>query len=166
MANFIRALLKNDKYPKLEGYDSLYKLSMVSGINKETLLKANKKQVDQLSAKNIRLMSEALDMTPGELLDQFYKIEKQQQVDNPGYMFQVKNPKKITKQELSYLNTLEYLEEVHSVIPATKQDLNIINQLDKKDNSYTIQDGKVWNEAGTYVADIVNIELPNEPSKE
>ncbi|MCR6344888.1 transcriptional regulator [Listeria monocytogenes] len=70
MAGFIK------KY--LDGKDwTIYQLGNATGLAHQTIRMADKKTVDQMSAKNVRLTAEVFGFTAGEMLDEFYEIEKE-----------------------------------------------------------------------------------------
>lgn len=60
---------------------SLYKLAKESGINETTLSFANSKSVHNLSALNIKLISEAVGETPGTVLDELTELEKEMELE-------------------------------------------------------------------------------------
>ncbi|MBC1678746.1 transcriptional regulator [Listeria welshimeri] len=68
MAGFIKAFLNQKDW-------TFYQLGNATGVPHQTLRSADSKSVDQLSAKNVRLIAELFDYTPGELLDEFYEKE-------------------------------------------------------------------------------------------
>ncbi|MBC2071747.1 transcriptional regulator [Listeria seeligeri] len=69
MAGFIK------KY--LDGKDwTIYQLGNATGLAHQTIRMADKKTVDQISAKNVRLIAEVFGFTAGEMLDEFYEIEE------------------------------------------------------------------------------------------
>jgi hypothetical protein len=49
---------------------------------------------------------------------------------------------------------LEFLQELYSCKPATKDDLEEIKALYESNNDFKIVDTKVYDEAGRYVADV------------
>ncbi|PCU15955.1 transcriptional regulator [Listeria monocytogenes] len=70
MAGFIK------KY--LDGKDwTIYQLGNATGLAHQTIRMADKKTVDQMSAKNVRLTAEVFGFTAGEMLDEFYEIEEE-----------------------------------------------------------------------------------------
>lgn len=70
MAGFIK------KY--LDGKDwTIYQLGNATGLAHQTIRSADSKTVDQLSAKNVRLIAEVFHFTAGEILDEFYEIEEE-----------------------------------------------------------------------------------------
>ncbi|EQA6979694.1 hypothetical protein ACX6RG_002869 [Listeria monocytogenes] len=60
---------------------SLYKLAKESGIKETTLSFANSKSVHNLSALNIKLISEAVGETPGTVLDELTELEKEMEME-------------------------------------------------------------------------------------
>lgn len=60
---------------------SLYKLAKESGINETTLSFANSKSVHNLSALNIKLISEAVGETAGKVLDELIELEKEMELE-------------------------------------------------------------------------------------
>ncbi|WP_262489815.1 hypothetical protein [Listeria monocytogenes] len=60
---------------------SLYKLAKESGIKETTLSFANSKSVHNLSALNIKLISEAVGETPGTVLDELTELEKEMELE-------------------------------------------------------------------------------------
>lgn len=60
---------------------SLYKLAKESGIQDTTLSFANSKSVHNLSALNIKLISEAVGETPGTVLDELTELEKEMEME-------------------------------------------------------------------------------------
>ncbi|EOX9455058.1 hypothetical protein ACPX29_002827 [Listeria monocytogenes] len=60
---------------------SLYKLAKESGINETTLSFANSKSVHNLSALNIKLISEAVGETAGKVLDELIELEKEMEME-------------------------------------------------------------------------------------
>lgn len=55
---------------------TMYQVAKETGLSKATIESANKKSVDQMSAKNIRLIAENVELSPGNVLNELYKIEK------------------------------------------------------------------------------------------
>lgn len=70
MAGFIKKYLDDKKW-------TIYQLGNATGLAHQTLRSADSKTVDQLSAKNVRLIAEVFHFTPGEILDEFYEIEEE-----------------------------------------------------------------------------------------
>ncbi|EAC4628510.1 XRE family transcriptional regulator [Listeria monocytogenes] len=71
MAGFIA------KFCEMEFQGTIYELSKRAKIGTQTLRDADKKEVDRITAKNVRRIAELFDYSPGQLLDKFYKIEKE-----------------------------------------------------------------------------------------
>lgn len=65
------------------------------------------------------------------------------------------------KMKEKQLSTLVHLEGIYNVKPARNEDLETIIELLDDDIDFKIEDGMVFNEAGTYVADVVEIIDPN-----
>ncbi|HAA7128543.1 TPA_asm: hypothetical protein GHG54_08890 [Listeria monocytogenes] len=60
----------------LEGYGTtMYQVSKKTGMSNTTLLSANKKDVDRLSAKTIRAIAQSVEENPGKVLDDLIKME-------------------------------------------------------------------------------------------
>ncbi|EAC6223248.1 hypothetical protein B4960_11345 [Listeria monocytogenes] len=60
----------------LEGYGTtMYQVSKKTGMSNTTLLSANKKDVDRLSAKTIRAIAQSVGENPGKVLDDLIKME-------------------------------------------------------------------------------------------
>ncbi|CAE6341156.1 helix-turn-helix transcriptional regulator [Listeria monocytogenes] len=70
MAGFIKKYLESKDW-------TIYQLGNATGLAHQTIRSADSKTVDQISAKNVRLIAEVFKCTPGELLDEFYKIEEE-----------------------------------------------------------------------------------------
>ncbi|EAH0378706.1 XRE family transcriptional regulator, partial [Listeria monocytogenes] len=65
MAGFIKKYLENKDW-------TIYQLGNATGLAHQTIRSADSKTVDQMSAKNVRLISDVFGFTPGEILDEFY----------------------------------------------------------------------------------------------
>ncbi|MBC1846346.1 transcriptional regulator [Listeria seeligeri] len=70
MAGFIKRYLETKNW-------TIYQLGNATGLAHQTIRIADKKTVDQMSAKNVRLIAEVFHFTAGEMLDEFYEIEKE-----------------------------------------------------------------------------------------
>ncbi|HFL0606031.1 TPA: transcriptional regulator [Listeria monocytogenes] len=70
MAGFIKRYLETKNW-------TIYQLGNATGLAHQTIRSADSKTVDQLSAKNVRLIAEVFNFTPGEILDEFYEIEEE-----------------------------------------------------------------------------------------
>lgn len=70
MAGFIKKYLDDKKW-------TIYQLGNATGLAHQTIRSADSKTVDQLSAKNVRLIAEVFHFTAGEILDEFYEIEEE-----------------------------------------------------------------------------------------
>ncbi|MBC3570998.1 transcriptional regulator [Listeria monocytogenes] len=70
MAGFIKKYLDDKSW-------TIYQLGNATGLAHQTIRSADSKTVDQLSAKNVRLIAEVFHFTPGEILDDFYEIEEE-----------------------------------------------------------------------------------------
>ncbi|MGJ6624903.1 transcriptional regulator, partial [Listeria monocytogenes] len=70
MAGFIKRYLETKNW-------TIYQLGNATGLAHQTIRIADKKTVDQMSAKNVRLIAEVFGFTAGEMLDEFYEIEKE-----------------------------------------------------------------------------------------
>lgn len=70
MAGFIKKYLENKEW-------TIYQLGNATGLAHQTIRSADSKTVDQLSAKNVRLIADVFGFTPGEILDEFYEIEEE-----------------------------------------------------------------------------------------
>lgn len=70
MAGFIKKYLDDKKW-------TIYQLGNATGLAHQTIRSADSKTVDQLSAKNVRLIAEVFKFTAGEMLDEFYEIEEE-----------------------------------------------------------------------------------------
>ncbi|HAC0644287.1 TPA_asm: helix-turn-helix domain-containing protein [Listeria monocytogenes] len=70
MAGFIKKYLESKDW-------TIYQLGNATRLAHQTIRSADSKTVDQISAKNVRLIAEVFQCTPGELLDEFYKIEEE-----------------------------------------------------------------------------------------
>ncbi|MBF2512800.1 transcriptional regulator [Listeria marthii] len=70
MAGFIKTYLEKKGW-------TIYQLGNATGLAHQTIRSADSKTVDQLSAKNVRLISDVFEFTPGEILDEFYTIEEE-----------------------------------------------------------------------------------------
>ncbi|EIM8287152.1 hypothetical protein LN421_001829 [Listeria monocytogenes] len=61
----------------LENYGTtMYQVTKKTGVSNTTLLSANKKEVDRLSAKTIRFIAQSVGESPGAVLDALYETEK------------------------------------------------------------------------------------------
>ncbi|WP_445997681.1 helix-turn-helix domain-containing protein [Listeria monocytogenes] len=70
MAGFIKKYLENKEW-------TIYQLGNATGLAHQTIRSADSKTVDQMSAKNVRLIADVFEFTPGEILDEFYEIEEE-----------------------------------------------------------------------------------------
>ncbi|MCE8057252.1 XRE family transcriptional regulator [Listeria monocytogenes] len=70
MAGFIT------KFCEMEFQGTIYELSKRAEIGTQTLRDADKKEVDRITARNVRKIAELFNYSAGQLLDEFYKIEK------------------------------------------------------------------------------------------
>ncbi|MBC1832260.1 transcriptional regulator [Listeria seeligeri] len=70
MAGFIKRYLETKNW-------TIYQLGNATGLAHQTIRIADKKTVDQMSAKNVRLTAEVFGFTAGEMLDEFYEIEEE-----------------------------------------------------------------------------------------
>ncbi|MCR6407482.1 transcriptional regulator [Listeria monocytogenes] len=70
MAGFIKRYLETKNW-------TIYQLGNATGLAHQTIRMADKKTVDQMSAKNVRLTAEVFGFTAGEMLDEFYEIEEE-----------------------------------------------------------------------------------------
>ncbi|EGH4244613.1 transcriptional regulator [Listeria monocytogenes] len=70
MAGFIKKYLENKEW-------TIYQLGNATGLAHQTIRSADSKTVDQMSAKNVRLIADVFEFTPGEILDKFYEIEEE-----------------------------------------------------------------------------------------
>ncbi len=70
MAGFIKKYLDDKNW-------TIYQLGNATGLAHQTIRSADSKTVDQLSAKNVRLIAEVFNFTAGEMLDEFYEIEEE-----------------------------------------------------------------------------------------
>ncbi|EAG6196574.1 XRE family transcriptional regulator [Listeria monocytogenes] len=70
MAGFIKRYLETKNW-------TIYQLGNATGLAHQTIRIADKKTVDQMSVKNVRLIAEVFGFTAGEMLDEFYEIEKE-----------------------------------------------------------------------------------------
>ncbi|EAH0733529.1 transcriptional regulator [Listeria monocytogenes] len=68
MAGFIKKYLASKDW-------TIYQLGNATGLAHQTIRIADKKTVDQMSAKNVRLIANIFGFTAGEMLDEFYEIE-------------------------------------------------------------------------------------------
>ncbi|EAH2854784.1 transcriptional regulator [Listeria monocytogenes] len=68
MAGFIKRYLETKNW-------TIYQLGNATGLAHQTIRIADKKTVDQMSAKNVRLIANIFGFTAGEMLDEFYEIE-------------------------------------------------------------------------------------------
>lgn len=55
---------------------------------------------------------------------------------------------------MTNLRVEELLQEFHNCKATTKEDFNTIKELYESEICFTIVDGKVYDEAGTWVADV------------
>lgn len=70
MAGFIKRYLETKNW-------TIYQLGNATGLAHQTIRIADKKTVDQMSAKNVRLIANIFGFTAGEMLDEFYEIEEE-----------------------------------------------------------------------------------------
>ncbi|HEL9522360.1 TPA: XRE family transcriptional regulator [Listeria monocytogenes] len=71
MAGFIT------KFCEMEFQGTIYELSKRAKIGTQTLRDADKKEVDRITARNVRKIAELFNYSAGQLLDEFYRIEKE-----------------------------------------------------------------------------------------
>ncbi|EAD3871679.1 TPA_asm: XRE family transcriptional regulator [Listeria monocytogenes] len=71
MAGFIA------KFCEMEFQGTIYELSKRAKIGTQTLRDADKKEVDRITARNVRKIAELFGYSAGQLLDKFYEIEKE-----------------------------------------------------------------------------------------
>ncbi|WP_235004851.1 hypothetical protein [Listeria monocytogenes] len=100
---------------------TLYRLAKESGIRETTLRFADSKSVLNLSALNIKLISEALGETPGTVLDELADLEKEMEMETT-YWYNESTGALLTWKEYKALMERE-AKELYEEVQEEEEDL-------------------------------------------